>query len=52
MISACSLRATDAWHLAAVAVTVPRLAEPEPQAFATRDRAQRDIAEQLGFVGL
>ena len=48
-----ALRAMNAWHLAAAAITVPRLAEPdEPQAFATRDQAQRAVAEQLGFVGL
>jgi predicted nucleic acid-binding protein len=48
-----ALRAMDAWHLAAAAITVPRLAEPdEPQAFVTRDQAQRAAAEQLGFIGL
>lgn len=48
-----ALRAMDAWHLATAAITVPPLAEPnEPRAFASRDQAQRAVAEQLGFVAL
>jgi len=48
-----ALRALDAWHLATAAITVPPLAEPdEPRAFASRDQAQRAVAEQLGFVAL
>lgn len=48
-----ALRAMDAWHLATAAITVPPLAKPdEPRAFASRDQAQRAVAEQLGFVAL
>ena len=46
-----ALRAMDAWHLAVAAIVVPPLLDPgEPRAFATRDRAQRHVAEELGFV--
>lgn len=46
-----ALRAMDAWHLAVARITVPPLAEPgEQRAFASRDEAQREVAEQLGFV--
>ncbi len=46
-----ALRAMDAWHLAVAAIVVPRLLEPgEPRAFASRDDAQRQVAEELGFV--
>jgi predicted nucleic acid-binding protein len=45
------LRAMDAWHLAVAAIVVPPLLEPgEPRAFASRDEAQRQVAEELGFV--
>jgi predicted nucleic acid-binding protein len=45
------LRAMDAWHLAVAAIVVPPLLEPgEPSAFASRDEAQRQVAEVLGFV--
>jgi predicted nucleic acid-binding protein len=48
-----ALRAMDAWHLAVAALVVPPLLEPgEPQAFATRDEAQRKVAEELGFVAI
>jgi hypothetical protein len=41
----------DAWHLAVAAIVVPPLLEPgEPRAFASRDEAQRQVAEELGFV--
>jgi hypothetical protein len=43
----------DAWHLAVAALVVPPLLEPgEPEAFATRDEAQRKVAEELGFVAI
>ncbi len=46
-----ALRAMDAWHLAVAAIVVPPLLQPgEPQAFASRDEAQRQVAEGLGFV--
>jgi predicted nucleic acid-binding protein len=48
-----ALRAMDAWHLATAAITIPPLTKPdEPRAFASRDQAQRAVAEQLGFVTL
>jgi predicted nucleic acid-binding protein len=48
-----ALRAMDAWHLAVAALVVPPLLEPgEPEAFATRDEAQRKVAEELGFVAI
>jgi predicted nucleic acid-binding protein len=48
-----ALRAMDAWHLAVAAIVVPPLLEPgEPQAFASRDEAQRQVAEELGFVAI
>lgn len=46
-----ALRAMDAWHLAVAAIVVPPLLEPgEPRAFASCDEAQRQVAEELGFV--
>lgn len=48
-----ALRAMDAWHLAAATLVVPPLLGPgEPRAFATRDEAQRRVAEKLGFVAI
>jgi predicted nucleic acid-binding protein len=48
-----ALRAMDAWHLATAAITIPPLLEPhEPRAVASRDEAQRAVAEQLGFATL
>jgi uncharacterized protein len=48
-----ALRAMDAWHLAVAVLVVPPLLEPgEPQAFASRDEAQRKVAEDLGFVAI
>jgi len=45
-----TLRALDAWHLAVAELTVPALAEKgEVIGFASRDKAQADVAEQLGF---
>ncbi len=46
-----ALRAMDAWHLAVAAIVVPPLLDPgEARAFASRDEAQRQVAEELGFV--
>ena len=46
-----ALRAMDAWHLAAAAIVVPPLLQPgESRAFASRDEAQRQVAEALGFI--
>lgn len=48
-----ALRAMDAWHLAVAVLVVPPLLEPgEQRGFASRDAAQRRVAEQLGFVAL
>ena len=48
-----AIRAMDAWHLTVAKLTVPALAEgDEPQAFASRDEAQREVAGQLGLVAL
>jgi predicted nucleic acid-binding protein len=47
------LRAMDAWHLAVAKLTIPSLAERgERTAFASRDKDQRSVAEQLGLTGL
>lgn len=47
------LRALDAWHLAVALLVLPSLAEPgEVLAFASRDRAQADVAAGLGFQSL
>ena len=44
------LRAMDAWHLAVAKITIPPLVEVgEERAFASRDRDQRIVAEELGF---
>jgi predicted nucleic acid-binding protein len=46
-----AIRAMDAWHLAVAAITIPPLLEPgEERAFASRDAAQRNVAQNLGFV--
>jgi predicted nucleic acid-binding protein len=44
------IRAMDAWHLAVAKITIPSLVEVgEEAAFASRDRDQRTVAEELGF---
>ncbi|MGO9754613.1 MAG: type II toxin-antitoxin system VapC family toxin [Solirubrobacteraceae bacterium] len=46
-----AIRAMDAWHLAVAALTVPPLLDHgEQRAFASRDEAQRAVAQALGFV--
>ncbi|ORA82745.1 type II toxin-antitoxin system VapC family toxin [Mycobacterium malmoense] len=46
-----ALRAMDAWHLAVAVIAVPLLLAPgESRAFASRDEAQCQVAEELGFV--
>lgn len=48
-----ALRAMDAWHLAVAALVVPPLLSPgEKKGFASRDAAQRRVAEHLGFVAI
>lgn len=48
-----ALRAMDAWHLAVAALVVPPLLEPGEQGgFASRDAAQRQVAERLGFIAI
>jgi hypothetical protein len=43
----------DAWHVAVAALVVPPLLERgQPQASASRAEAQRNVAEQLGFVAI
>jgi len=45
-----ALRAMDAWHLAAAALTVKALAEPgEEIGFSSRDDAQSAVAGLMGF---
>lgn len=51
LVRAHGLRAMDAWHLAVAALVLPVLIEPgEERGFATRDRAQAIVAEELGFT--
>ncbi len=46
-----AIQAMDAWHLAVATITVQPLLEPgEQRAFASRDEAQRAVAQELGFV--
>lgn len=48
-----ALRAMDARHLAVASLVVPPLLEPgEQRGFASRDGAQRKVAERLGFVAI
>ncbi|MEO6794128.1 MAG: hypothetical protein ABI253_11045 [Mycobacterium sp.] len=48
-----ALRAMEAWHLAVAALVVPPLLGPgEQRGFASRDAAQRQIADILGFVAI
>lgn len=48
-----ALRAMDAWHLAVATIAIPPLLNPgEPKAFASRDAAQRSVAEALGFAAI
>lgn len=45
-----AIRAMDAWHLAVASLTLPQLAESgEELSFASRDTAQAEVAELLGF---
>lgn len=53
LVRAHALRAMDAWHLAVAALVIPPLLEPgEQKGFASRDAAQRRVAELLGFVAI
>jgi predicted nucleic acid-binding protein len=50
IVRSSGLRSMDAWHLAAAESLLTELADPnEPAAFATRDKAQADVATALGF---
>ncbi len=50
LVRAHGIRALDAWHLATAAIVAPTLAEPgEDVGFASRDRAQSEVAAVLGF---
>lgn len=45
-----ALRALDAWHLAVAEITMPPLAERgEKLGFASRDEAQANVAQGMGF---
>lgn len=45
-----AIRAMDAWHLAVASLTLPQLVESgEEMSFASRDTAQAEVAELLGF---
>lgn len=45
-----AIRAMDAWHLAVASLTLPQLVESgEELSFASRDTAQAEVAELLGF---
>lgn len=45
-----AIRAMDAWHLAVASLTLPQLVEGgEELSFASRDTAQAEVAELLGF---
>jgi uncharacterized protein len=45
-----AIRAMDAWHLAIASLTLPQLVESgEELSFASRDTAQAEVAELLGF---
>ena len=50
LVRTYAIRAMDAWHLATATLIAPSLAEPgEEVGFATRDRAQSDVAVALGM---
>lgn len=44
------LRAMGAWHVAVASLTVPELADGEPYGFASRDKAQAEVAAAHGFT--
>lgn len=45
-----AIRALDAWHLTVAVLVLPGLLEPgEVAGFATRDRAQSEVAQSLGL---
>ncbi|MFC4590910.1 type II toxin-antitoxin system VapC family toxin [Sphaerisporangium corydalis] len=44
------LRARDAWHVSVASLVVPELADGEPYGFASRDKAQAEIAAGYGFL--
>jgi hypothetical protein len=44
------LPALDAWHVAVAALTVPELAPGETSGFASRHKAQADVAAEFGLV--
>lgn len=43
------LRAMDAWHVSVASLTVPELADGDAYGFASRDKAQAEIAAEYGF---
>ncbi|MEU9890052.1 hypothetical protein [Sphaerisporangium sp. NPDC051011] len=40
----------DAWHVSIASLTVPELADGETYGFASRDKAQSEIASTYGFL--
>lgn len=50
LVRSHGIRAMDAWHLATALLLAPGLAEPgEDVGFASRDKAQSEVAEVLGL---
>jgi predicted nucleic acid-binding protein len=45
-----AIRSLDALHLAVAELAAMPLSSPEPCGFASRDRAQAEVAAKLGFV--
>lgn len=47
------IRALDAWHIAVASLVLPDLIEPgEAMGFASRDAAQRAVAERIGLESI
>jgi uncharacterized protein len=44
------LRAMDAWHVSIASLIVPELAADVSYGFASRDKAQAEVASEYGFV--
>jgi hypothetical protein len=40
----------DAWHVSIASLIVPELAADESYGFASRDKAQAEVASEYGFV--
>ncbi|MEV7967169.1 type II toxin-antitoxin system VapC family toxin [Sphaerisporangium sp. NPDC088356] len=44
------LRAMDAWHVSIASLVVPELADGDSYGFASRDKAQAEVAAGYGFM--